>query len=176
MPSTRDGNPYQPRIPDDRQAAGSGWPSFVATVFADPVELCVVPFRADAQTRQIMLVDAQGQPGDGWLQACVRIAAGTAGPATWRELPQHRGWDVASDLAQLGLDRNTCDGGLLIFVVERHKGGILEGAVAFAAATWRRLQTVFGAPPAPARPTEDQIRQVVTGVTQADLGRSTAGW
>lgn len=179
MPAAASENPYEALYPDTRNAGVGGFPSFVVRILRSPVdELCVVPFRLEADTQQIVLVDADGQPGSGWLQACVRVPQGSPDKVLWSPLPQDDGWDVAGEPEHLGFKPERCDGVLLLFIALRAKGGLWGYTAAFAAAAWARVTGLFGEGGAVSakQPSKEQIRTAVEALRQDDRNRAVVRW
>jgi len=103
-----------------REGATGDWPSFIATIDRTPILALVIPCRR--AVAGFDLVDANGEATAGWLSASKRIAASSQN-GVWEALPQ--GWRLHGDLQALGLDRNLCEGALVVFVVSPLLSGIL---------------------------------------------------
>jgi hypothetical protein len=136
-----------------------------------PARALVIPYVEKAG--QIVLVDAAGQPGDGWFAACVTVAHSTVDPPWHHQVP---GWTLTHSLDALGLTRSG-DGGLVLFIVGVESKKLYRGFVANMHRILARIWTPNATPGAAVSPpTEAEIRAAVALLGQDELKHACVTW
>lgn len=116
----------RPLDQDDR-----GGQSFFAAIDRTPSLLLVLPFKT-RDDGVLQPVDKSGEFSDDWIAAAGRVEPPPG--ERWTHLRGEAGWRAHADLKGLGLDPDRCEGGLVLFIVERRKTGAFGAPVADAAA------------------------------------------